>query len=181
MAPPTTGRWRSARAGAFALLAAQISVTGHVIAGGTLPDLSLVLAMTALLAACLSGLARQRRGFGSLLAMMAGTQVVFHLLLTLGATQHPMAQSDSHPARMWVFHAVAALLSAALLAHGEQLLFALHGWLHRLRPTLPQRPRPLLRLSWTAVVDHQSVPLAERLIGAAVSRRGPPELVLSRP
>ena len=180
MPAPTTGRWRSVRAGAFTLLAAQITIAGHVLAAGSPPDLTLVVAISALLVVSLRSLGRQRRGFGVLLGAMAGTQVVFHLLLTLSDTRHPMGlpigptvPTDDHSVQMWVFHAAAAVLSAALLAYGETVLFALFGWLHRLLPrSVPPRPVAEPR-SWIAMLDTDSR-LRDRLVSAACYRRGPP-------
>ena len=168
---PTDGRWRSVRAGLFVLIAAQIAVLGHIAAGGTPPELPLLAMMSGLLLTGLRPLATRRRTFGVLLAAMAGTQVTFHLVLTL-ADHHPAGGHDQ--VRMLVFHAAAAVLSALLLAHGERLLFALHGWLTRLRPRLLTVPQPRDTRLWTAVVDRAGTTLRSRLTGSAVWRRGPP-------
>lgn len=175
MIGPTTGRWRTARAGAFALLAAQIAVFGHVIAGGSPPGLTLLAAMSALLVGGLRGLCRQRRSFRELLTAMAGTQVVFHLMLTLAGSGHdPGGPHGDHPLRMLVYHAAVAMLTAALLAHGEQLLFALHGWISRLVPqvTPPRRVAP--GQFWVAMLDRRGHEVRDLFNSGSLSRRGPP-------
>lgn len=182
MPAPTTGRWRSVRAGAFALLAAQITVLGHLVAGGGAPDLTLLVAMSLLLVGCLRGLGGRRHGFGPLLAAMVLTQVVFHLLLTLAEARHPMpGGQDDHPLRMWLFHAVAALVSAALLAYGERLLFVLSGWASRLIPQRASVPAVSGINCWIAVVDRQGTTLRDRLVEGALHRRGPPVGVVPLP
>lgn len=170
---PIDGRWRSVRAGAFVLIAAQIAVLGHVIAGGTPPDLPLLVVMSGLLVAALRSVATRRQRFPILLAAMAGTQLAFHLVLTLADAHHGSPGHDD-PVRMLAFHALAAVVSAGLLAHGDRMLFALMGWLARRRP----RPRivdPVVSTAgWTALVDRAGGVLRSRLAGSTVSRRGPP-------
>ncbi len=171
MLAPTDGRWRSVRAGLFVLIAAQIAVLGHIAAGGTPPDLPLLAVMSGLLLTGLRSLATRRHSFPVLLAAMAGTQLAFHLVLTL-ADHHPAGGHDQ--GRMLAFHAAAAVLSAVLLAHGDRLLFALHGWLTRRRPRLLTAPLPAVAVRWTAVVDRAGRVLRSRLSGSTVWRRGPP-------
>ena len=172
--PAVTGRWRQLRAGGFAVLAGQISLAGHVVAGGQLPDLPLLIAMTALVAGCALGLARQQRGFWPLLITMSITQLVFHLTLTLNDSRHGMLDADPHPMRMLVFHAVAAVLAAGLLAFGEHLLFRLLGWLSRLIPRRPAGPMAATGTLWTAILQVTRVLLARAEAGTPLSRRGPP-------
>lgn len=173
MLAPTDSRRRSVRTGLFVLVAAQIAVVGHVVGGGMAPDLTELAAMSALLILALRPLAVRRYRFPALLTAMAGTQLGFHLVLTVAAAGHPgMGAVD--PVRMIAFHAAAALLAAGLLAHGDRLWFALHGWLTR------QLPRPAIIApvtatpGWTAVVDRGGRTLRARLVGSTVSRRGPP-------
>ncbi|WP_111768156.1 hypothetical protein [Nakamurella deserti] len=173
MSAPTDGRWRSVRAGAFALLAAQIAVIGHLAGGGTPPDLPLLTAMCALLVVALLPLATRRQRFPALLVAMAGTQVGFHLVLSLAGTHHPVSDPGD-PILMLAFHVLAALVTALMFSHGERLLFALHGWLTRLRPRLGALPPVAATAAWTAVVDRAGRVLRSRLTGSSVSRRGPP-------
>lgn len=173
MSDPTDGRWRSVRSGAFVLIAAQIAAVGHIAGGGTPPDLPLLAAMSAVLMVALRSVATARRRFPVLLAAMAGTQLVFHAVLTLTDAHHATAHHDD-PVRMLVFHALAALVSASLLGHGERLLFAIHRWLVRHRPVLPAVRVVGTVPGWTPVVERGGRPWRPRVAAAAVSRRGPP-------
>ncbi|MEP6980744.1 MAG: hypothetical protein ABJA16_08290 [Nakamurella sp.] len=180
MSIPTDGCWRSVRTSAFVLVAAQIAVTGHVIGGGRPTDLSLLVGMSALLIVSLRPLAVRRYRFPTLLAAMAGTQLAFHLVLTVAAAGHS-GMEHIHPIRMLTFHAVAAVVSAALLAHGDRLLCALHGWLTRRLPRLVPVPAIPGEISWTAVIDRAGHVLRSRVAESSVKRRGPPtECVPSR-
>lgn len=170
---PTDGRWRSVRTCAFVLVAAQIAVTGHVVGGGMAPDLPLLLAMSALLVLALRPLAIRRYRFLVLLAAMAGTQLAFHLVLTVAAASHA-GMDHIDPVRMLAFHAVAAAVSAGLLAHGDRMAFALCGWLTRRLPRSAPTPWIHLEPSWTAVVDRAGRLLRSRVVGSSVNRRGPP-------
>lgn len=167
---PTGPGWRLVRSGAFTTLAAQICITGHVLGGGELPDLPLVAVLTAVLYGAVSGLARTRRGFWPLLATMAGSQLLFHLALTLNP--HGMPAGDPHPVRMWLFHGLAALAGAALLAHGDRLLFALAGWFRRLLPVVTAA-RAVAGSAGAATGDAVLLP-AGADPAAFVRRRGPP-------
>jgi hypothetical protein len=139
-------RWRWLRSGGFAALAGQIAIAGHVVGGGHAPNLPLLVALTAALAAATSSLAGDWRTFRQLLVGMAGVQVAFHLLLGL-SDHHGL--SPEHPERMFAFHAVAAVIGAALLAYGDAMLFSLVSWFRRLLPASHTLPpvvgRPALR------------------------------------
>lgn len=180
MSTPTDGRWRSVRTSAFVLVAAQIAVSGHIIGGGVPIDLPLLVGMSALLVVALRPLAVRRYRFPALLAAMAGTQLAFHLVLTVAAAGHA-GMEHIDPVRMLTFHAVAGVVSAGLLAHGDRLLFALHGWLTRRLPRLVPAPAIPGELSWTAVIDRAGHALRSRVAESSVNRRGPPtECVPSR-
>ena len=133
--------------------------------------------MSALLLVVLRSVATRRLRFPTLLAAMSGTQVVFHLVLTMAGSHH--AATHENPLPMVAFHALAALIAAGLLAHGEKLLFALHHRLIRRRlfavVTGPVAPSA----GWTAVVDRAGHALRSRLTGTTVSRRGPPAAELA--
>ena len=166
---PTATFWRSVRAGTFTVLAGQICVAGHVLGGGDVPDLALVVVLCAMLYPVMSGIARAQRGFGSWLAAMAVAQLVFHLALSLGA--HASVGSDPQPWRMLAFHAIAAVVAASLLAAGDRLLFEIASWLRRLRPSAPV-PLPAVGRLWTVVAAPASPTDDIRLL--ATPRRGPP-------
>ena len=169
---PTASFWRAVRAGSFTALAGQICVAGHVAGGGGVPDLALVVLLCSLLYPVMSGIARTRPGFGGWLAAMAGTQLVFHLALSLGA--HATAAADPHPWRMLLFHAGAAVLSAALLAGCDRVLYEIASWLRRLLPSPPVALAAAGSL-WAVAAAPQA---AHGDVRARLApRRGPPVLV----
>ncbi|KRE81917.1 hypothetical protein [Arthrobacter sp. Soil763] len=132
---------RLARGWSGALAATAVAATSHVLAGGTLPEvplLVLTLALSGLAFTALSG-----RGL-SLWRLSAGvilSQGVFHWLFSGAGAPHAAAQSavghqahlaalepaaaaavpamDHAAPLMWVGHAVAAALTIAVLRRGE--------------------------------------------------------------
>jgi hypothetical protein len=166
------GRWRTVRAGAFVLIAAQITALGHVAGGGSPPDLPLLATMSGLLLAALRSLTTRRRRFPVVLAAMSGTQVLFHFVLALSDAHTPSGATQ--PLRMLVFHVVAAVTAAALLAYGDQLLFALHGRLRRLLPRVALAAPIAVVATWTAIAERAGRRLRSRLDRSSISRRGPP-------
>ncbi len=167
---PASRRGRCLRSGLFSVLAAEVSVLGHVIGGGQSPDLALLVALSLLLWATVAGLARQRSSFRVLLATMGLTHVVFHLALTLDGHSHEQTQ----PLRMWAFHAMAAVCCAGLLAYGDRLLFRLASWAARWRPA--RWPgQPVRSTARVAPVDRVR-PLSDRRWQAAPPGRSPPLL-----
>ncbi|WP_157695226.1 hypothetical protein [Nakamurella panacisegetis] len=174
MTVPTSLRWRLLRSAAFALVATQIAAFGHMVGGGGAPDPAILVIGAGSIGALVTGLTQRQRSFSSILGVMVAAQLAFHLLFTLDV--HSMAGHSflpDDPARMLVFHAVAAALSAVVLATGDAALFGLFRALRRavtLRAPALAAGRPL----WTA--RSADVP-ARRPAGALLSvspRRGPP-------
>lgn len=105
---------------------------------------------------------------------MLGTELTFHLILSLDGSHPAMAPSDHHSGRMWLFHTIAAVLPAALLASGETIVFRLCGWLHRLVPRVSPAVAVCGPIGWIAIIDHACSELRNLLVGASSSARGPP-------
>ncbi len=170
MSKPTNLRWRLLRSGIFAALTAQIAVLGHLLGGGSLPDFAAIITVTAALTFAITGLATKRRGFGSILPAMTGAQVIFHLVFSI-SSHH---QESLTTVNMLLFHAVAAVACAALLAHGEKMLFGLFAALRRVLPRL----LPVLIVSttpaWTALTQGRTHIPTTALITLTRPRRGPP-------
>lgn len=163
------------RSVAFAAVATEIAALGHVVGGGTSPDIAVLLAGGAGTAGVTVGLARRRRGPGAILAAMLACQLGFHLLFSVNT--HGMAMGAGAAVdlqRMVVFHLVAAAASAVVLATGERALFGLFAALVR-SVRIPAPPAGVdLPPAWTA----RFAPLhASRPDGPLLStspRRGPP-------
>ncbi len=180
MTPTSTG-WRFVRASVFAAVATQLAALGHVLGGGAVPDVDVLLPVTVLLGGSLTGFAGRRRSFGQIFFALTASQLLFHLAFTL--TTHD-GDSDGAPLPLGVvagtgamvaFHLLAALAASWVMAHGESTLFRLFAALRRV--LVPARRPVTVRLSpsWTAVITGGA---GGRLLltglGSVRSRRGPP-------
>jgi hypothetical protein len=178
---PTSTGWRFVRACVFAAIATQLAALGHVLGGGAVPDLDILLPVTILLGGSLTGFAGRRRSLPQIFGALAASQLLFHVAFAL-TTHHggSVAPAESPGAvagtgGMVAFHLLAALAASWVMAHGESTLFRLFAALRRV--LVPSR-RPLpVRLSprWTAVITGGA---GGRLLltglGSLSSRRGPP-------
>lgn len=137
---PTRGLPRVLRGVALAGCSAALTVAAHSAAGGLGPSTGLTIVLTVLLAGAGVALADRRCGFPAILAAVGASQLGMHLLLsTLG---HPHG-APSVSAPMAALHAVAAVLTAVLLAGGEDAVFAVAAVLRWLLGGLPAGPHPL--------------------------------------
>jgi hypothetical protein len=125
-APPVAGATRWVRGATVGWIASALSVGGHVLGAGGAPGLLPLTGLTSaavLAAVALSGV---RWRVASLLALLLGTQVVFHVVLA-AAHAHPAVPAHStHLAaapgsvsgRMLALHLAAAVVTALLLRCG---------------------------------------------------------------
>ncbi|MEV0587167.1 MFS transporter [Nonomuraea sp. NPDC050310] len=172
--------FRLVRATAFAAVSTGLGLLAHLFAapGGSPIAPPAVLAGAAGCLAAAFCTAGRERGLGATLALMAGSQVLLHLLLSLSHEGAVLA-AGGHPHAglvpglgMLVMHGWAVALTALWLARGEALLWALLRRLAvRLRLTLPvalavpswaRAPHPAPRVLRSAVLRH------------AISGRAPP-------
>jgi len=173
---PTTTRWRFFRACVFALVAGQLAAAGHLLAGGPLPDMPVLLTVTVLLGGSVSGFATRRRTGPQIFLALAASQVAFHAAFALTA-HHDGAVDGTEVAagRMLAFHLIAAVVATWLMASGESTLFRLFAAWHRVLVGSRVTPAICLPPTWTAATT--DVCGAARLRAAelsGVSRRGPP-------
>lgn len=179
---PAALPFRLARAAVFAVVCTGLGVLAHVFGGGAVSapvaGAGLVLAFSAAFTA--SG---RERGFCAVLALLAGLQLLLHLLFTFAHAAGPLdpvhvAGGHGHSGLvpglgMLVMHGWAVALTAVWLARGEGLLWAL---LRRLAVRL--------RLVWPAAVEvpfHAARHREPALLRSAVLRhslsgRAPPSL-----
>ncbi len=174
-APTSTG-WRIFRASVFAVLATQLAALGHVMGGGLLPDPAVLLTIGVFLGGSLSGLASRRRTGAQIFAVLAASQLVFHLAFAVTATHAGHgADGPLDTPRMVAFHLFAALAASALMAGGESTLFRLFAALHRVLVRARLIRPVVLAPAWTAVITNGSGGLRLRSGELSlVSRRGPP-------
>ena len=173
MVTPTSGSWRLLRASCFAVVATQLAALGHLLGGGQLPDLSILLTVTVFLGGSLAGLAKRRRTTWQIFAGMVASQFVFHAAFQLTTHVHE-TQSWVPSGPMVTFHLAAALLTAMLLANGDSMLFRLFAALHRV--LVPARIRIIVAVApgWTAVISGDAGGRLLQTAVSAVPRRGPP-------
>ena len=170
MQAPTTLRWRVLRASVFAVLATLLAALAHGSGGGHPPDPAVLLSVALLVGGTVSGLADRRRNGLEITAMLAGSQLVFHLLFQV--TSHGPGHPDLP--RMVGFHLIAALASAWLMTAGERTLFQLFAALYRVLASGRCAQQVRLGPSWTAFIGHRPGPGSGAWLAASVSRRGPP-------
>ncbi|MDT7660815.1 MAG: hypothetical protein QOD04_371 [Pseudonocardiales bacterium] len=191
MPVPTRGGARVARGLSAASVCALLTYGGHRAAGGALPDLGLLIVLALLLAGFLITLADRRRGPLAILVLVGGSQLALHGLLQLlgGSHEHTAAAGSPGlpglpgslavpalmPVLMFGAHALATVITAAVLAGAEAAVFTVAHALARVLPlslSMPRTPEPPGR---PGVVTG---PLDARLRGVLGRRlhlrRGPP-------
>ena len=144
--------------------------------GGQLPDPAVLLTIAVFLGGSLSGLATRRRTGTQIFAVLAASQLVFHVAFAITATHagHGAGGPLDAP-RMLTFHLFAALAASALMARGESTLFRLFAALHRVLVRVPLIRPVVLAPAWTAVIPGGSGGLRLRSGELSLlSRRGPP-------
>lgn len=171
----TRGVPRVVRGAGLAACCATLGVAGHAVAGGDLPPAGPTALLTMVLAGAAVALADRRRGFWSILLVVGAAQVAMHVLLA--ALAHD-GHSTGLGAAMITFHAVAALVTAVLLAGAEASVFALAAVLAWLLRLVPPRPLPAVPAVAPAVRPRTGPPGTELrlLVRRAYGRRGPPRM-----
>ncbi|UBU13507.1 MFS transporter [Nonomuraea gerenzanensis] len=170
--------FRLARTAVFAVVCLGLGVTAHVLGGGSVPVPAMVAALGLSFAAAypLSG---RERSFAAILPLLAGLQVILHLLFSLShaASPHALAghlHSGLVPdLGMLVAHGWAVGMTALWLARGEAALWAL---LRRLAVRLLVIRLPLLATTpfSTSLGTTEPPVLRSAVLRHVVSRRGPP-------
>jgi hypothetical protein len=179
---------RGLRGSVVGLSAAGLGLLGHTMAGGALPSAGVVTLATAglvLLGVAMSG---REWGLPSLLTVLVGAQLAFHVVLAGGAQVQARSQMSAMPGMshegtvpgivMTGVHVAVAVVAAVLLRRGELWCQALLELLGRpvravalvVVPLPRQRRLPAHVAPLASLVEH----LADSL-----SRRGPPALSLT--
>ena len=99
-------------------LSTLLIAVGHVLGGGTVPDLTVLVVLFPLLTGAVVGVADRCRSLRGTIATLAGGQVALHVLL---AVLHPHPPVDAAPSglTMLALHAVATLVVTVLLRHAD--------------------------------------------------------------
>ncbi|GAA4935547.1 hypothetical protein GCM10023334_044140 [Nonomuraea thailandensis] len=172
--------FRLARTAVFAVVCLGLGVAAHVLGGASVPVPAMAAALGLAFAAAypLSG---RERSFAAILSLLAGLQVILHLLFSLShaASPHALAghlHSGLVPdLGMLVAHGWAVGMSALWLARGEA---ALWGLLRRLAVRLLVIRLPLLTTPFSTPLCTTEPPvLRSAVLRHVVSRRGPPRAI----
>jgi hypothetical protein len=179
------GVLRSVRAAVVGLSASGLALLGHLAAGGTAPPPGqLVLVVLAVLVVS-RALSARRWTIGPLLAVLLGSQALFHVAFSGAGAGHvhgglQVAGESAMPGHsgvlMLVGHGVAALLTALLLRRGEDWLWGLVALLARAwRVVRVAAEEPVAAARSRAMPRSSDLPAVLDLLEHAVARRGPPE------
>jgi hypothetical protein len=155
-----------------AALSTLLIAVGHVLAGGSVPDLAVLVVLFPLLTGAVVGVADRCRSTSATIATLAGGQYALHVLLAV-LHPHPPAHAAPSGLTMFALHAVATLAVTVLLGHADRAVAAVGAALRRVlprRPFVPPADGPLrsLRVAAVALVPRQLA------LAAVPTRRGPP-------
>lgn len=159
------------RGAALGVAAVLITVLGHSVGHGEIPQPAL-LALLLPLAVALGTLVAQKRRSGAwILGFVLGLQILFHILLTIAAG-HAHQRGFLPDTSMLLGHLIAAIAIAGVLTHGDALV---HRWIAFWQAFA-------VELGWTpAPQTVGAVPVFfephitdSALLGHAIARRGPP-------
>lgn len=149
---PAHGTLRVLRTAYLAVACTGLAWGGHNVWADAPASLGGLALATAFLFPVLWQFTRMMRGFGDIFAVMACAQVALHLVFQVSAAPVAGAPDAGHAGHglmahtmgfapgMLFAHLWAALLAAALLAHGETAVWALAGLLSRALPRLLRVP-----------------------------------------
>lgn len=156
-----------------AFVCTLLSFAGHLAADGSRPNLGLVVVLGLLLAGFLTSLADRRRGSLAILALVGGSQLALHALLqVLGTGMHHAA---GMPLSMFCAHALATVVTAAILTGAESAVFVVASALVSSVP-LPPVGQPTVELPRGVALP--DAPVEDRpsgMLGRRFHRRrGPP-------
>lgn len=191
---------RAGRGTAGAAVATTVAATAHTLSGGQAPPAWLLLAVIALAAPLAVALTGRRPALWRTSAVVAASQLLLHFAFATVGTAAPAGGHGGHvhgaaiilgeaPAStaaglgtalfaldplMIAGHALAAVVTIALVTRGERALATIAAGLRRLAarvdvavPLLPAVPRP--------VAPARPTPAAAVFL-VTLSRRGPPAL-----
>lgn len=114
-----------------------LAIAAHGVAGGGMPDTALTLPLTALIAWGAMALRPWTYGPVALTGLLGVIQVVLHLLLAENANHHhPHAAPQIDGWAMFATHALATVITAALLAKASSALTLVSAALAWLRAGL---------------------------------------------
>ncbi|WP_426301289.1 hypothetical protein [Arthrobacter sp. R-11] len=196
----TRASFRLLRTGTIASIILGLAAGGHLAGGGVLPEPAILLGLCALTVLPVSVATKFHLSFPLLAGLLGAGQAWLHWALHALSTAAPLAASphSGHAAhapgllleavgdvpgtqaasgdwQMFLAHALATLVTAVVLARGEQALGALAAWL-----------RPLAQLPEPCAIVPARIPgpcmapvvLAhDQIVRRIPARRGPPAMM----
>ncbi|MFC5996164.1 hypothetical protein ACFQE5_18325 [Pseudonocardia hispaniensis] len=152
-----------------------LTAVGHVVAGGSLPDLALLVVLFPLLVSLVTGLADACRSVLGMLLVLGGGQLFMHEVMQVLAHPHPAGSATITWPVMLAMHAGATLVTGALIRDADRALLALFAALlrvlpRRLVPPPADRPLRTLPVPEPAAVGR----CARAALGPLVLRAPPP-------
>lgn len=179
MTSPGSGPLRAARGLVLAAVVVGLSLLSHDLAGGSRPGTVPLVVLAALSAVAVRPLTRREVGLPRLLALLGVGQVVMHVVLERSAELSATATASTHAhdgpvatATMLAAHAVATVVLALVLRHGDALLWRLWSWLSGRQA--PGRPRPVV-VGRVVPLARGCLPTPRRApVPGAVGGRAPP-------
>jgi hypothetical protein len=180
---PGRGLLRIGRGGLLAVCCTMLALAGHVVGGGGVPKPYALVAVAVLAGAGFCVLADRQRSFRQVFTGAVAAQAVFHLTFSLagpGSGAHSSGAgavpgTSLGPDLVMVGgHLFAAAGTAALLAHGDTVLWALVELLGLVRvPALGALP--VVAVPCPVVQSFPDLPAPGAVLSARVHpRRGPP-------
>jgi len=163
----------------LALSSTGLAIAAHGVAGGGLPDSALTLPLMALIAWGATALRPWHLGLLPLTGVLAVIQVVLHYLLSNEANHHDHAPPPQiNGWAMFAGHALATVITAALLARASTALTLISAALAWLRAVLRELLTAPVAVPATigagTVAPARPGELLEILLRQVLTRRGPP-------
>lgn len=161
----------------LALSSAGLAIAAHGVAGGGMPDTALTLPLTALVAWGASTLRPWTWRPAALTGVLGALQVVLHYLLADNANHHHHGPPPVNGWAMFTGHALATLITAALLARASKaltLVTAALAWLCAGLRALLTTPVAAPATIGSPVAAARPGQLLEIQFRRAQARRGPP-------
>lgn len=154
---------------------ALLTAAGHTAAGGTAPDLGILVVLFPLLVGSFVSVAERCHTTAATVAVLGAGQLALHELMELMHPVHHAADAVL-PAgsQMFTMHAAVTLVTAVALRHADRAVSGFAALLgrvvpRRMAPPPADRPLRVLALPDPAVPARLAMALA-----AAHVRRGPP-------
>jgi hypothetical protein len=169
------------RAAVLAAVSAVLTAVGHLVGGGSLPDLTVLVVLLPLLAAGFTALSARSRSAVGTVGVLGLGQLALHELIELlnpthqvHAAHHLAGPATPNGIGMLAGHVLATLLIAAALCFADRAIAAVGAALRRVLPRRPpglRADRPLT----TLITPGAAVSLRlARALAATQGRRGPP-------